>query len=343
MLPAGERAYVYAKACGIIGKSFTGQRAARLRSISRLSELNRLVFSGSGGELPERELLKDLENRIAGRAVKHILAIVNSFSRPPELLIRLLRAYEYRDLKTCLNLIGSGERDAPVFTNIGPFKTVHFEAFPDLSAMLQGTEFTFLLENDPASGKEEGEAGGDAAAQIRLDRHYYTRLWESLQRLSPDDRRAAEKILGEEISLRNCVWALRLRTYYGMDPGEGQKYLMDIPLKPGVSAAAEAKKALELPLDNRSAWKGWSRESFLNGEGSGEPWKADPRFFQNRASNYLYHLALKMFRQRPISIDAAFCFIKQKQFEEDLLTSTAEGLGMGMSGGDIFDILEVKS
>jgi vacuolar-type H+-ATPase subunit C/Vma6 len=49
-----------------------------------------------------------------------------------------------------------------------------------------------------------------------------------------------------------------------------------------------------------------------------------------------------LFRRRPFSIDTAFCFIKLKQFEEDVLTSVAEGLGMGMSGEDIFAVLEVE-
>jgi hypothetical protein len=279
--------------------------------------------------------LKDLENRIAGRAVTQILAIVESFSRPPEFLIRLLRAYEYRDLKSCLSLINAGEKQAPAVAGIGRFGTIHFEAFPDLDAMIAGTEFAFIREKNPASGGDD-----PVLQQTRLDRYYYSRLWESLRRLPARDRRASEKILGEEISLRNCIWALRLRTYYGIDSGEGRKHLVDIPLKSG-SAAADAKAALEFPLDNRSAWKGWNREPFLNGEGSGE-WKADPRFFQNSASNYLYRLAFRLFRRNPFSIDTAFCFIKLKQFEEDVLTSVAEGLGMGMSGGEIFSILAVK-
>jgi hypothetical protein len=334
----GERAYVYAKACGIIGKSFTGKRIPRLRAVTRLSDLERLIFPAPGRDLPGRELLKDLEHRITGRAVKQILAIVDSFSHPPELLIRLLRVYEYSDLKSCLSLINAGERTAPPFTGIGRFRTLRFEAFPDLNAMVRDTEFAFLLEENP-----RGPVPGDTISwQTALDRQYYARLWESLCRLPARDRRAAETILGEEIVLRNCVWALRLRTYYGMEAGEGREYLLDIPLKSGVSALAEAEAALELPLDSRSAWKGWRRESFLNGENPGEPWKADPRFFQNRVSTYLYRLALRSFRQRPFSLDTAFCFIKLKQFEEDVLTSVAEGLGMGMSGEDIFSILEVE-
>jgi hypothetical protein len=45
----------------------------------------------------------------------------------------------------------------------------------------------------------------------------------------------------------------------------------------------------------------------------------------------------------PFSVNAEFCYIKLKQFEEDLLTSVAEGLGLGMGGNDVFNLLEVSA
>jgi hypothetical protein len=333
MMPGrGERSYVFAKACGIVGKSFVGKRIPRLLGLGRLSELDRLVFPASGRDLPERELLLDLENRIIGRSARQILSIVGSFSRPPELLVRLVRSYEYSDLKSCLALLAgdpAGSRPGggkPAWTDIGPFGTVRFESFPDLPAMLGGTEFEFLLKKDLSSPE---------LLQTELDRLYYTKLWEALKKLPKNDRRAPERILGEEISLRNTVWALRLRIYYGMETGRIRDRLMPSP-------GADTLAALELPLDNREAWKGWGRESFLNAAHPGEPWKLDPRYFQNAASEYLYRLALHAFRRRPLSLDTGFCFIKLKQFEEDLLTSVAEGLGLGMSGRDVFSLLEVE-
>jgi hypothetical protein len=333
MMPGrGERSYVFAKACGIVGKSFVGKRIPRLLGLGRLSELDRLVFPDSGRDLPERELLLDLEDRIIGRSVRQILSIVGSFSKPPEFLVRLVRSYEYSDLKSCLVLITGDPSNSrpgggkPVFTDIRPFGTVHFEAFPDLPAMLGGTDFEFLLKKDPAAPE---------ILQTELDRLYYTKLLEALKKLPKRDRPASEKILNEEISLRNIVWALRLRIYYGMESDVIRDRLMPSP-------GADALAALELPLDNREAWKGWGRESFLNTAHPGEPWRLDPRYFQNAASEYLYRLALHAFRRRPLSIDTGFCFIKLKQFEEDVLTSVAEGLGLGMSGRDVFSLLEVE-
>jgi vacuolar-type H+-ATPase subunit C/Vma6 len=338
---AGERAYVYAKACGIIGKSFVGKRIPALGGVNRLSGLDRLVFPLSGKELPERELLPDLEKRITGRAIKQILAIVSSFSSPPELLVRLVRTYEYSDLKSSLNALVSGEAKFSGSTDIKPFNTVNFKAFPDLGAMLRNTEFEFLLKN------KDLKAGGDAiGAQTALDRYYYTSLWKALQALPKNDRVSAERILTQEISLRNSIWALRLRTYYGMNAGEAEKHLMDITVKksraPAFSLASDARSCLSLPLDTRSAWSGWKQERFLNPERSGQSWQADPRYFQNAASEHLYHLALHLFRQKPFSLDAAFCFIKLKQFEEDLLTSVAEGLALGMTSQDVLALLEAE-
>jgi vacuolar-type H+-ATPase subunit C/Vma6 len=339
MLDMGKRAYVYARACGIAGKSCIGKRVSRLRGLTLLSDLDRLVFPQESRDLPGQELLRDLEQRITRRSVKQILSIVASYQKPPEALIRLLRVYEYADVKSLMNHLISGEGGDPVFTPIKPFGTVHWAAYPDLEAMFRGTEFDWIPAENPKS-----MAGEDnMLLQARIDRQYYRRLWESLRRLAKKDRTAGDLILGEEIALRNCVWALRLRRYYGLSAEEGRSYLLDIPLSSGRSAAADAEGALKFPLDSFYPRKAWKRKSFLNPDDPGGNWAPDPRFFQNAVSRYLYRLALRFFRRRPFSLDTAFCFIKLKQFEEDLLTSAAEGLGLGMSGGDILALLGAEA
>jgi vacuolar-type H+-ATPase subunit C/Vma6 len=360
MSGSGERAYVYAKACGIIGKSFVGKRILRLGALTRLSELDRLVFSQDARDLPERELLVDLERRIIGRTAKQIAAIMDAFAKPPEFLVRLLRSYEYGDIKNLINALTAGEPKAPVFTDIGRFRTVKVEAYPDLKAMLRDTEFEWLLKEDPQSPASSG--GDKGLLQTKLDRQYYTTLWGALISLPRNDRKTAKKILSEEISLRNAAWALRLRTYYGMSPEEIRERLVFIkpekapppggvseaasfpggfPSPEGEALAADALSSLSLALDNPSDWVQWKRAGFLNPSRPGDPWTVDPRFFQNAASEYLYRLARGSFRLRPFSLDTVTCFIKLKQFEEDLLTSVAEGLGLGMPAGDIFALLEV--
>ena len=333
--------YVYAKACGIIGKSFVGKRISSLAGLRSLSELDRLVFPDHHRDLPGRELLTDIENRIIDRTVRQIMAIVGSDAEPPEIIVRMLRSYEYGDLKICIQHIASGEKKPPRFCDIGRFSTVRFDAFPDMNAMLRNTEFEFLLPHDLKNLKK----GSDTVpVETKIDSLFYNSLVESLNSLSSEDREITQRILADEISLRNCTWALRLRTYYRKMASEALKHLMNIKLRGdrSTSLSAEAVQSLNFPLDSRSSWQGWKWEKLLNSEQASSHWAADPRHFQNAASGYLYRLAMRCFHRVPMSVSSVFCFIKIKQFEEDLLTSIAEGLALGIDSASVFRLLEVS-
>jgi len=338
---SGEQAYVYAKACGIIGKSFVGKRVAALGTLRSPTELDRLLFPEEHHELLGRELLVDLEKHIEKRAVNQILSIIKSYTSPPELFIRQIRVYEYSDLKACLHHIAGGMKNLPSLCDIGRYRTINFDAFPDLSAMLHGTEFEFVLSRDLKA--LQSDSADFTPLETELDARYYLGLAESLDQLSGEDKAVAQRILADEISLRNCVWALRLRTYFKKSAPDTADHLMNISIhtNPEKDLAAEAMGSLHLPLDSRAQWKGWKWEKFLNPEKTGEPWSVNPRHFQNAASQHLYRLAWRFFHNAPAAMGSTFCFIKLKQYEEDLLTSIAEGLGMGMNSADVFELLEV--
>jgi vacuolar-type H+-ATPase subunit C/Vma6 len=343
----GERAYAYAKACGITGKSYVGKRLSRLSGLTRLSELDRLVFGKNARDLPERELLVDLEQRIINRTAAQIITLVDSFTKPPELLTLLVRDFEYTDLKRIINALSAGERIPPAYTDIGRFGSINYRAYPNCSLMFKDTEFEFLLED-----LLNLSSRNPMVIQKKLDHHYYTGLWESLFKLAPRDRKSIEGILMEELSLRNAAWALRMRTYYNMSDEEVREYLVfipapkDYPRRHGShpsTLADDALDTLSLALDNRADWDRWRWVSFLNPRRSGESWVADPRYFQNAAAEHLYRLARHSFRIRPFSLDMTACFIKLKLFEEDLLISVAEGLSLGMGAQDVLELLGVAS
>ena len=340
-----DSGYAYAKASWIIGKSWLGNRISSLSSLHTLSELDRLVFPDNYHELPGRELLPSLEKRIIRRAVRQILSVVNSYTSPPKLLVRMLKGFEYSDLKECLAHIAGGKSDIPVICDIGRFKTVRFNAYPDAGAMIKKTEFESLLSDDLKSIKP----GMDLTAiDAKLDHRFYQGLIESLSQLDEDDRETASRIIADEISIRNCFWALRLQTYYQKSEAETGKYLMDLKMpsffrQNKTSLSHEARQSLDFPLDFRANWSGWRWEKFLNNEEPSVHWTADPRHFQNAASQYLYHLSYHGFHSSPMSVSAIFCFIKLKQFEEDLLTSVAEGLALGINSADVFKLLALPA
>jgi len=338
-----DSGYAYAKASWIIGKSFLGKRISQLYGIHTLNELDRLIFPDHHIELPGRDLLADLEKRIINRAVRHILSVVNSYTVPPKLLIRMLKGFEYENLKEALSSIAGGKKTLPVIGNIGRFGNIRFSAFPDVAAMLKKTEFEHLLLEELKSVK----IGMDLTSiDTKLDHKYYRALIEGLTELDSEEREAASRLLADEISLRNCAWAIRLRTYYQKSETETAKYLLALKIhglyhERGGSLASDALASLDFSLDVRQEWKGWRWERFLNTEESNAHWNIDPRHFQNAASQYLQHHAFHNFHSFPMSVSAIYCFIKLKQYEEDLLTSVAEGLSLGMDSSSVFKLLEV--
>jgi hypothetical protein len=84
----GERAYIYAKACGMIAKSFVEDRVNRLSAVSSIEALEDLVF----GFVDSAENIDDIEKRLAGREHEAVTKILNSFSKPPELLSLLIES-----------------------------------------------------------------------------------------------------------------------------------------------------------------------------------------------------------------------------------------------------------
>ena len=218
MFNDADNGYAYAKACGIIGKSFIGKRISLLSKLRTLSELEKLVFLDNQKELYEKDLLFSLEKRITERAARRITSVVNAYSKPPGILLRMLRSFEYSNLKECLSAVSLGKKDIPAVSDIGRFRTIRYSAYPDIKAMLKNTEYKFL----PANGLDDL-----TLLEIKLDYHFFKSLIESLDELSGDDREAAQKLLYDEVSLRNCIWALRLRSYYGKSETETASYLLD--------------------------------------------------------------------------------------------------------------------
>jgi len=339
-----DSGYAYAKASWLIGKSFLGKRMSSLTGIHTLNELDKNIFQESYMELPGRELLADLEKRIVERSVRHIISIVNSFSQPPKLLVRLLKGIEYSYFIECLSSIAGGKTELPIISDIGRFGTIRFDAFPDVGAMLRKTDFEHLLSQELKSVKKGMEL---VDIETKLDYRYYQSLIESLSQLEFEDREVAARLIADEISLRNCLWIMRLRTYYNKTETEAAKYIMNLNMygkiqQKRATLCAEARASLNFSLDVRDDWRGWRWERFLNEEGSSSHWSIDPRHFQNAASQYLHHLYLRHFHSSPMSVSAIFCFIKLKQYEEDLLTSVAEGLSLGISSSNVFKMLEVS-
>jgi hypothetical protein len=88
---------------------------------------------------------------------------------------------------------------------------------------------------------------------------------------------------------------------------------------------------------------GWKFESLLNPEVAATSGGSIPVTSKNSAARALSDRSRLLFHRRPFASDAIACFIKLMQFEEDLLTSVAEGLTLGFGAKETLALLEVNA
>lgn len=328
MASAGEWAYAWAKACGIIGKSFIGPRVKQLQAVHRLSELDSLLFPDSPLQLPAQQLVFALERRISQRAADKIVAIVSCFSDPPRLALRFVSAFEYADMARCIAAAVAGEKDPPHPIEIGRFRSVRFEAYPDIAAMTAGTEFDWIADSLQRAGDQTLDI------QVELSRRYYRALWADIRAEGKRGRIGFEEVAAEEITMKNIVWAMRVATYYRGDTEAVERVLVDVE-REGRSLADEARKILEFGMDRREDWSKWKYSFLLNPVDSDGDWRLDPRYAQNTAARRLDRLTRVLFRRGSGAIDGLASFARLVRQEEDLLTSVVEGIALGVSPREV--------
>ena len=99
MEKSGGSAYVYAKASGILGKSFVGSRSENLFNAQSLSELWEMVFNSPVPSVPEVLLANKIENEASRKFIHDYLKLLEVYSNPDRFLVSLLERIEVENLK----------------------------------------------------------------------------------------------------------------------------------------------------------------------------------------------------------------------------------------------------
>jgi hypothetical protein len=285
-------------------KSFVENRVNRLAALSSIEAFEDLVFGGDArltGNTGNSNIgnIEDVERHLGEREREAIAKIMRPFLDPPKFLLMLAESD---------SLAKSSAGDGDIGTT-----------------------------GEKNSATPETPGLDEIARQNSV---YYTALWRELEKVPYSDRRLITGIIAEEIRLKNVVWALRLRVYYLLSPQQIGAFL--IAIKPGNNQMPlhhDALKSLEPDVEEEAQWHDWRLWKYVNKPVSGQYWKIDPRFFQNQASLYLYHLARKALRKNLFTLDTVCCFIRLKQFEKEVLTSVAEAVRLGLTGADALGIL----
>ena len=139
---SGAEAFVYAKAAGLLRKSFINQKSSQLFEVDKIDDLWTLLFSSQPPALPEVLLAQEIENEALKRFLSQYINLLDQFDKPDPILIAQLSFYEAENLKEITAALCNGEHECPKLipimdygnksTSKGKYSKLNYSAWPDL-------------------------------------------------------------------------------------------------------------------------------------------------------------------------------------------------------------------
>ena len=96
---SGADAFVFAKANGVLGKSFTNKKARLLFEAKSLSELWTLLFRTQPPLVPEVLLSQEIEEKAFSDFINNYIKFISAYDNPEPVLINQLLLFEGENLK----------------------------------------------------------------------------------------------------------------------------------------------------------------------------------------------------------------------------------------------------
>ncbi|MCR4939602.1 MAG: V-type ATPase subunit [Treponemataceae bacterium] len=321
---ASASSYVYAKAGGMLARSFTGARTASLFEVKKLAELWTLVFGDDVPVVPEEMLAEKIERKAELTFVTDFKNLLDCYSKPEPVSLALLQYYDYCNLKDISHALQNGAKELPSIVDIGRFSMLDYSAWPSLPDITKGSPLAWYDKLPSRSEQKDFD--------LRLDTQYMLSLWDSVKKVPAGERKSISELVGEKLVLQNCIWALRLKVYYKMSEDEILKNLVFLSDKKDSSdpLAGEAVTILSFAVDTYSDWSKWKYAYLLNPHTEGEVWSVDPRWLQQSVMLDINKKALKHFHRNPFTADVLVSWFMIKQYELDCIRTAAEGLRLSV-------------
>ncbi|MBP5158477.1 MAG: V-type ATPase subunit [Treponema sp.] len=328
--------YVYAKASGMLAKSFVGPRAVRLFEVKTLAELWSLVFTDPLPVVPEMVLARELERTARNRFISQYLKLVTCYSKPADILLSQLHHYDYENIKAVGAALCQGDGKRPDLVDISPFNFLKYRAWPDVSAMTAGSPLSWY---DRAPGLFE-----QRDMDYRLDWQYLNETWRAALRCDAACRDDVKSLLFERFVIEEVLWALRLRKYYEMP----RDIIVSLIRSPGGEGegtevfSQEAEKTLDWALDDWESWRKWKYSKFLNPHEEGVVWQIDPRWIQNAFKGDYVRKTYSLFHRYPFTECPLFCWYIIKRNELDNIRAASESLRLSIPAAQAMQTVGIQ-
>ena len=329
----GAGAYIFAKANGILGKSFTGKRAQKLFAAKSLGELWTLLFRSQPPMVPEVMLSQQIEEKAFSDFTNQFVQFISLYDKPEEVLKDQLLMYDGENLKELGAALCKGEPKCPAVINLKNYSSLNYAAWPDIKKITKGSPFSWY--NKVPGIHEQQEQ--DFKIDIQICRH----LWNSALKQKGEAGEALLNLYRQEFIVKNIVWVLRLRLYYNMNSEDIIKNLIYVTDKPGHSdpVAAPALKILEWPLDEYEVWSNWRYASLVNPYEPGQVWQIDPIWIEKRNRVEINRKASKLFHQFPGEPAGLIGWYKMKNYELSCIRTAVESIRLNVDSAEAMDAI----
>ncbi|WP_022931267.1 V0D/AC39 family V-type ATPase subunit [Treponema bryantii] len=329
----GAGAYIFAKANGILGKSFTGKRAQKLFAAKSLGELWTLLFRSQPPMVPEVMLSQQIEEKAFSDFTNQFVNFISLYDKPEEVLKDQLLMYDGENLKELGAALCKGEPKCPAVISLKNYSSLNYAAWPDIKKITKGSPFSWY--NKVPGIHEQQEL--DFKIDIQICRH----LWDSAARQKGEAGEALLKLYRQEFIIKNIVWVLRLRLYYNMKAEDITKNLIYVTDKPGHSdpIAAPALKILDWPLDEYEVWSNWRYASLVNPYEPGTVWQIDPIWIEKRNRVEINRKAAMLFHQFPGEPASLIGWYKMKEFELSCIRTAVESIRLNVNPEEAMDAI----
>lgn len=332
----GAGSYIFAKASGILGHSFVGERAKILFNQKNLQDLWSLIFRTHPPMIPEVLLARQIEVDAKKRFIEQYTTLINAYDTPDPLLVDQLYIYEAENLKEIGAALCNGEKECPPLADLGAFAQLNYDAWPDIKAITKGSIFSWYDHVPQIHEQQEME--------FKVDLQVMRHLWKSLENEKGEDYTALMKIYKNEYVVKNVVWALRLRLFYEMSDEEIAENLICVSKHPGYGdpLAGPALKALELPVDDYNAWANSKYKNLVNPHTEGVVWTINPNWMEKRSRIEVNRMALNVFHQYPMSVCSLIAWYKVKHFELNCIRTAVESLRLNISSEEAMNTVGIN-
>lgn len=330
------QSYIYAKASGIIGKSFIDSRASLLFEAKSLTDLWSLIFKTPAPAVPEIMLAEQIEREAFKRFVSQYTYFVSLYDNPDQILVDQLFIYEAENLKEIGSALCADEKECPVLIDLGKISQLNYKAWPDIAKITAKSPYSWY-NHIPDIHEQQ-------SLEFKIDLQVIKHLWDAIQKTKGEIHDAIENLYLNEYVIKNIVWALRLKLNYKWDNEKIIQNLIYVTDAPTASdpIAGPAIQVLNKEPDVYEQWENWKYSELVNPHTAGEVWRIEPSWIERKNRVRMSKLASHAFHEFPMSTVALIGWYKMKNFEMSCIRTAVESLRMGINSQDAKDAVGIN-